>query len=293
VVPNRIVKETIRTSDTLASVSADAERLFWRLVASADDFGRYDARLNTILGQCLTPFIGKYSLGQVQEWLIELQDAELIRLYEVEGQPFLELTKWDKHQRPRAKTSKFPPYDAENSNPLTFDSKCCQTKTNVAPNVFENGNGNENDKKTGGERAREIEETRTIVRSFEKHYGRDINPTFAGDLHAFVTKGMDVTLVDNALHIARSKEKPPDYALGILSRQFDRGIRTAQQAEQVEREYVAQKANRSGRAIDRTEQALEDYARMAGLTDESPRSVVHIQNSYRRLSSADHKAGDG
>ena len=36
--PSRIIKESITTSESLSEVSADAERLFWRLVVKADDF---------------------------------------------------------------------------------------------------------------------------------------------------------------------------------------------------------------------------------------------------------------
>lgn len=149
--PNRIVKESIRTSDTLAEVSAEAERLFWRLVVSADDFGRFDARLNTILGQCLTPFIGKVTTEQINGWLSELHRVRLIEMYEVEGQPYLSLTKWIKHQRPRAKSSKFPAPDDPSSHPLSFDSKCLQTKTNDDSNVFVFVNGNENEFENGNE----------------------------------------------------------------------------------------------------------------------------------------------
>ena len=35
--PSRIIKESITTSESLSEVSADAERLFWRLVVKADD----------------------------------------------------------------------------------------------------------------------------------------------------------------------------------------------------------------------------------------------------------------
>lgn len=39
--PSRIIKESITTSESLSEVSAEAERLFWRLVVKADDFGLY------------------------------------------------------------------------------------------------------------------------------------------------------------------------------------------------------------------------------------------------------------
>jgi hypothetical protein len=126
--PNRFVKESIRTSETLANISSDAERLFWRLVVTVDDFGRFDARPNVILGQCLSAFIGRITAEQVSDWLDELEQAGLIIRYEHDGKPYLALTSWDKHQQRRAKKSKFPP-------PPTSDITCDHVRAD-AP-VFE------------------------------------------------------------------------------------------------------------------------------------------------------------
>lgn len=148
--PNRIIKESIRTSDTLASVSPEAERLFWRLVVSVDDFGRFDGRPNIILGQCLSAFYGEITVEQVEGWLHELQSAGVLQMYTHESRPYLMLTKWNKHQRTRAKDSKFPSPDDIGSHPLSFDSKRSQVKTDVVSNVFvfesvsENVSGSEN-----------------------------------------------------------------------------------------------------------------------------------------------------
>lgn len=141
--PNRIIKESIRTSDTLSSVSAEAERLFWRIVVSSDDYGRFDARPKVILGQCLSSFIGEINIEQVKEWLRELARVKLITIYKTsDGGLYLQLTNWSKHQTPRAKKSKFP-------SPPESESKCKRMFANVP--VFENGNENvfenENDKK--------------------------------------------------------------------------------------------------------------------------------------------------
>ncbi|WP_067924810.1 hypothetical protein [Alicyclobacillus shizuokensis] len=149
--PNRIVKESIRTSDTLASISADAERLFWRLVVSADDFGRFDARPNIVLGQCMSAFLGTFTAEQVESWLSELEQAGLIQLYTVEGRRYLVLTKWDKHQRKRAKDSKFPSPDEAYGHPLSHDSERGQLTTNDAPNVNEFENEYENESGSGNE----------------------------------------------------------------------------------------------------------------------------------------------
>lgn len=106
--PNRIIKETVCTSDTLASVSAEAERLWWRIVAQADDFGRFDARPETIRGQCLTAMLDKVTNGQVRCWLEELRASGLVHLYTCDGKPYLQIATWDKHQKRRAKFSKYP-----------------------------------------------------------------------------------------------------------------------------------------------------------------------------------------
>lgn len=134
--PNRIIKETIRTSDTLSSVSSDAERLFWRLVVSVDDFGRFDARPNVVLGQCLSSFIGTVLIEQVKGWLRELARVQLINIYRTkDGGLYLQLTNWSRHQTIRAKKSKFPSqHEVENN--------CEQMLANVS--VFENGNVFEN-----------------------------------------------------------------------------------------------------------------------------------------------------
>ena len=42
--PNRILKESIRTSDTIGELSWFEEVLFYRLIVSCDDYGRFDGR---------------------------------------------------------------------------------------------------------------------------------------------------------------------------------------------------------------------------------------------------------
>src|SRR5690606_7168437 len=104
--PSRIIREQICTSDTLAKISAEAERLFWRIVVQADDFGLFDARPKIVLGKCMTSLIGAVTEDDVTQWLDELEEAGLIIRYQVAGRPFLKLATWDKHQRPPKSTSK-------------------------------------------------------------------------------------------------------------------------------------------------------------------------------------------
>ncbi|MCC8014702.1 MAG: hypothetical protein LIO87_05855 [Eubacterium sp.] len=51
--PNRILKESICRSEEIDSLSWFEEVLFYRLIVSCDDYGRFDARTKIIKGQCL------------------------------------------------------------------------------------------------------------------------------------------------------------------------------------------------------------------------------------------------
>ena len=139
--PNRIIKESIATSESLAGVSAEAERLFWRLVVKSDDFGLYYGNPKILASMCfpLNPPKEKV-LGS---WLNELIQAGMVGLYTDDGKRYLKLLSWSKHQQTRAKKSKIP---------LTreFDNTCLQEDgnkmlANVTVNV--NGTGKENDKR--------------------------------------------------------------------------------------------------------------------------------------------------
>ena len=50
--PNRIIKESIRTSDSINDLTWFEEVLFYRLMVSCDDYGRFDARIPIIKGSC-------------------------------------------------------------------------------------------------------------------------------------------------------------------------------------------------------------------------------------------------
>lgn len=107
-VPNRIIKESICTSDTLDKLTAEEERLFYRLLVQADDFGRFDGRAAVVLAGCFPLRAHEIGVDQVEAWLQKLVDVDLIRFYWVDGRRYLYFTTWNKHQQKRAKYSKFP-----------------------------------------------------------------------------------------------------------------------------------------------------------------------------------------
>lgn len=111
--PNRIIRESCRTSPTLAKLSSDAERLFWRLTTFADDFGRFPAEPSIVRGACF-PLQAIYSTGRTKKLINELHANNLIQLYQVGDHAYGVFLTWERHQQRRAKVSKYPqpPADA-------------------------------------------------------------------------------------------------------------------------------------------------------------------------------------
>ena len=127
--PNRIIKESICTSDNLDQLSAFQETMFYRLLVNCDDYGRMDARPK-ILAAKLFP-LKDIRTSQIEESLLALTSAELVIIYEVDGKPFLQMKTWERHQQIRAKKSKYPSPESGNKvsastckQMIADDSKC-------------------------------------------------------------------------------------------------------------------------------------------------------------------------
>lgn len=116
--PTRYLKPGVRDSASIDGLSPLAECLFYRLLVTVDDFGRYDARVSLIKSYCF-PVKESVTIKKCDELLLELAQNGLIVLYKDGGKDYLQMTRWD--NVPRAKESKFPAYaDA-----------CMQTYTDV------------------------------------------------------------------------------------------------------------------------------------------------------------------
>lgn len=108
--PNRILRESICTSDTIDKLSWFEEALYYRLIVTCDDFGRFDGRTAVIKNR-LFPLKDGLTLKTVETALHGLANAGLVSFYMVEGRRFLCLPTWGKYQTQRAKVSKYPAPD--------------------------------------------------------------------------------------------------------------------------------------------------------------------------------------
>lgn len=126
--PNRIIKESICTSEDINALSPQAENLFYRLIVKADDFGCYHGNVKIIKSTCYPLKSDEIKDKQMIEWINELIKAGLIFTYVADdSKAYIKLAKWEKHQQKRANKPKFP-------LPKSDDINCNQLQTNVPEN---------------------------------------------------------------------------------------------------------------------------------------------------------------
>lgn len=107
--PNRIIKESICTSYDIDNLSMFAEVTFYRMLTFADDFGRFQADPNVILGGIYPLRLSQIDLREFKQCLNELSGNGLILFYVGDnGKPYGIFPSWDNHQSRRAKHSKHP-----------------------------------------------------------------------------------------------------------------------------------------------------------------------------------------
>lgn len=105
-------------------MSAEAERLFYRLLVVADDYGRFAAENCMILAKCFPLKVGKLQPDDIEPWLNELESAGLTLLYTVGLYRYGIIAKWGKLRYYAVSKLPEPPEDicaklpkvSENSN---------------------------------------------------------------------------------------------------------------------------------------------------------------------------------
>lgn len=106
--PTRFIKESCRTSKNLQLVQDFSERLFWRLLTTADDYGRCMAAPAVVRANCF-PLSDNLSLKKIESALVDLVKHRLITRYSVGEREYAEFSTFTIHQgNPRAKVSKYP-----------------------------------------------------------------------------------------------------------------------------------------------------------------------------------------
>lgn len=97
VTQRRAVYPSAATSLSLARCSVEAQLLFTRLIAAADDQGRLQGDPLLVKAQCV-PLIDKATAKAVDRWLGELEKHGMVVRYEASDQPLVQIVKWWEHQ---------------------------------------------------------------------------------------------------------------------------------------------------------------------------------------------------
>lgn len=217
--PTRRISDKICRSEDYKAMTLFQRDLFWRLIVSADDFGRFDGRLNILKG-ALYP-LDSVTEKAIDEGLKGLSTLGIVDLYTVDGRPYLRLINWLTYQQQRAKESKYPAPNVDNSvdkvlcdQLISSDCKCSRlidsdrtdnTKCNIC---------------AIGARAYEIDR-------MLKEYARYDEPDWQKILKlAQRMKGIEIRAVRKAVLLSTEAENPIKYLSTLVDDWIVRDIRT-------------------------------------------------------------------
>lgn len=105
--PNRIIKESICTSEKLSGLTDFEFRLWVGLITQVDDAGRGDARPAIIKGRVF-PLRERVTIKEIENALHGLAAKGCVSLYKVGGKPYFWFPTWGEHQRIRDCKPKYP-----------------------------------------------------------------------------------------------------------------------------------------------------------------------------------------
>lgn len=136
---NRVLKESIKRSPQIDSLTWFEEVTFYRLIVTADDYGCADGRL-VVLRNDLFPTKESITRKSIEDAIKRLVSVGLVSEYTVDGSPYLFLNTWEKHQRVRTKKRKYPAPPTDCGKPTTSCGKLpqiaadCRLESNPNPN---------------------------------------------------------------------------------------------------------------------------------------------------------------
>lgn len=132
-------------------VSAEAERLFYRLLVNCDDYGRFHGNPKVIRAECFPLRLEDIPVSDIDRWTGELVKVGMIRFYATDKRRYLEVVSWREHNTPRANKSKYPAPDECTATILqTSADICAQTSTNAPVHDIEHDIEHVHDIEVGG-----------------------------------------------------------------------------------------------------------------------------------------------
>ena len=147
--PNRIIKDSIRTSKSVNTMTDFQFRLWTYLLTYVDDYGRGSADPELLKG-FVFPRRKGVTEATIEKSLQELANIGSILLYDVDGESYFCFPNWADHQRIQTKKSRFPSPDDGTLKKVTVshgesppESNTTQSESNPNPNTNPNPNARE------------------------------------------------------------------------------------------------------------------------------------------------------
>lgn len=129
-VPNRYLRESYTESKSVNELSWQSEVTWTRLLVKVDDWGRIEADFDLLRTKLFPRRLDKVREADLQRSILECDGAGLVRLYESNSRPYLQMMKWEIG---RAEKSKYPDPPKEILDvcylPRTAVRGCTQRKT--------------------------------------------------------------------------------------------------------------------------------------------------------------------
>ena len=142
--PNRIIKDSIRTSKSVNSMTDFQFRLWVYLLTYVDDYGRGSADPELLKG-FVFPRRKGVTEASIEKSLQDLANIGSILLYEVDGESYFCFPNWADHQRIQTKKSRFPSPNDGAIKKSTVSHGELPPESNPNPNPNTNPNPNARD----------------------------------------------------------------------------------------------------------------------------------------------------
>jgi len=137
--PNRIIKESIRTSRSVNQLSDFNFRTWLYLITYVDDYGCGSADPEILKG-FVFPRRKSVTEKQIEKALADLAMQGMIVLYERDGEPYFAFPNWRDHQRIQAKRHKFPEPTDDELRKVTVSHGESPSESESNPNTNPNTN---------------------------------------------------------------------------------------------------------------------------------------------------------
>lgn len=260
--PNRIIKESICTSEKIAELTDFEFRVWVGLITQADDCGRADARPAIIKGRVF-PLRDCVTNRNISDALRKLESTGLIALYEVGGRPYLCFPRWNVHQRVRDSKPKFPGPDEADCHTAESCGELRRVAASCGLNPIQSESNPVVHARTREELGDEPEPDvgwLRVIAAYEANIG--LLPTgkaFENLLSYYGDLGADVMAYAIELTNVAQPDRPKPYLAKLLASWAERGINTLQKAQADSAEHKRRTQPRQQREDDRPEIRPEQW----------------------------------